>query len=147
LALAVPLSRFTSRVGGGSAFYVRHRPHFMRIPHIIITAALTAVFVVGCSKSPSKPLSHLPPNSKDLGVIEFTEGTPYNFSLGDGKGITGTAKRHPKYMEVSFSVETTNEDGTVTEKSGPKLAILLNQEFVYAIGDTGFRFTPKWKTP
>jgi len=28
LALAVPLSRFTSRVGGGSAFYVRqHRAH------------------------------------------------------------------------------------------------------------------------
>ena len=25
LALAVPLSRFTSRVGGGSAFFVRHR--------------------------------------------------------------------------------------------------------------------------
>ena len=25
LALAVPLSRFTSRVGGGSAFYVRPR--------------------------------------------------------------------------------------------------------------------------
>ena len=24
MALAVPLSRFTSRVGGGSAFYVRH---------------------------------------------------------------------------------------------------------------------------
>src|ERR1039458_8992990 len=25
LALSVPLSRFTSRVGGGSAFFVRHR--------------------------------------------------------------------------------------------------------------------------
>jgi len=25
LALAVPLSRFTSRVGGGSAFFVRHQ--------------------------------------------------------------------------------------------------------------------------
>ena len=27
MALAVPLSRFTPRVGGGSAFYVRHRRH------------------------------------------------------------------------------------------------------------------------
>ena len=27
LALSVPLSRFTSRVGGGSAFFVRHRGH------------------------------------------------------------------------------------------------------------------------
>jgi hypothetical protein len=119
----------------------------MRIPHIIIIAALTALFVVGCSKHPSPPVSHLPPNMKDLGVIEFTEGTPYHFSLGDGKGITGTAKRYPKYMKVSFSVAATNEDGAVTEKSGPTLQIHLNQEFVYAIGDTGFKFTPKWKTP
>jgi hypothetical protein len=29
LALAVPLSRFTSRVGGGSAFYVRPLGYFM----------------------------------------------------------------------------------------------------------------------
>ena len=28
MALAVPLSRFTSRVGGGSAFYVRPRGNF-----------------------------------------------------------------------------------------------------------------------
>jgi hypothetical protein len=27
LALAVPLSRFTSQVGGGSAFFVRHQAH------------------------------------------------------------------------------------------------------------------------
>jgi hypothetical protein len=31
LALAVPLSRFTSRVGGGSAFYVRH--HYTQQKH------------------------------------------------------------------------------------------------------------------
>ena len=30
LALAVPLSRFTSRVGGGSAFYVRPRPNITK---------------------------------------------------------------------------------------------------------------------
>ena len=28
MALAVPLSRFTSRVGGGSAFFVRHQDSF-----------------------------------------------------------------------------------------------------------------------
>src|SRR5208283_4972522 len=28
LALAVPLSRFTSQVGGGSAFFVRHREQY-----------------------------------------------------------------------------------------------------------------------
>ena len=29
MALAVPLSRFTPRVGGGSAFFVRQHSHFM----------------------------------------------------------------------------------------------------------------------
>jgi hypothetical protein len=28
MALSVPLSRFTLRVGGGSAFYVRHQDRF-----------------------------------------------------------------------------------------------------------------------
>jgi hypothetical protein len=32
LALAVPLSRFTSRVGGGSAFFVRHLDHATMTP-------------------------------------------------------------------------------------------------------------------
>ena len=30
MALSVPLSRFASRVGGGSAFFVRHRSHAMK---------------------------------------------------------------------------------------------------------------------
>ena len=39
MALAVPLSRFTSQVGGGSAFYVR--PH-----HTSMTAVLLLPFIV-----------------------------------------------------------------------------------------------------
>src|ERR1039457_5576359 len=34
LARSVPLSRFTSRVGGGSAFYVRHHHTLMKPRHI-----------------------------------------------------------------------------------------------------------------
>ena len=41
MALAVPLSRFTSRVGGGSAFYVRR---LMRIALFISIALATSVF-------------------------------------------------------------------------------------------------------
>jgi len=39
LALSVPLSRFTSRVGGGSAFYVRHRGHVIDFTMIDSDAA------------------------------------------------------------------------------------------------------------
>src|ERR1035437_6057493 len=38
LALAVPLSRFTPRVGGGSAFYVRRHYTLMKNPREISTA-------------------------------------------------------------------------------------------------------------
>jgi hypothetical protein len=45
LALSVPLSRFTSRVGGGSAFYVRphHTPQ-----QIHIMKKRISLFIVGC---------------------------------------------------------------------------------------------------
>ena len=45
MALAVPLSRFTSRVGGGSAFFVRQQVSFMaiRIMAFIFGAVFGAV--------------------------------------------------------------------------------------------------------
>jgi hypothetical protein len=54
LALLVPLSRFTSRVGGGSAFYVRHLRPLDYLPDILcfaffilapIVSALTAALL------------------------------------------------------------------------------------------------------
>jgi hypothetical protein len=64
LARSVPLSRFTSRVGGGSAFYVRHLPHFMRKPQLItLTAAiLAAILITSCSKRHASA----PPNTTDM---------------------------------------------------------------------------------
>ena len=62
MALAVPLSRFTPRVGGGSAFFVRPQvmsSHFLflagsidiKLPdgtgYVILTAAVVALAVVG----------------------------------------------------------------------------------------------------
>ena len=48
MALAVPLSRFTSRVGGGSAFYVRLLDaHFMKTSLVVVLAFI----LVGCKSS------------------------------------------------------------------------------------------------
>jgi len=48
LALSVPLSRFPSRVGGGSAFFVRQTT---RMKHFITILLLSfTVFLAGCSK-------------------------------------------------------------------------------------------------
>ena len=46
MALAVPLSRFTSRVGGGSAFYVRPLKRMTRLFIILLFGLL-----VGCSSN------------------------------------------------------------------------------------------------
>jgi len=43
LARSVPLSRFTSRVGGGSAFYVRHHSHAMKKENLQKYASLKIV--------------------------------------------------------------------------------------------------------
>ena len=51
MALSVPLSQFTSRVGGGSAFYVRR---IMRSIYFAITIAL----LVGCATTPD-PIDRL----------------------------------------------------------------------------------------
>ena len=51
MALAVPLSRFTSRVGGGSAFFVRRHAHSMKTHHILIIGA--SLLAAGCSQPAS----------------------------------------------------------------------------------------------
>lgn len=119
----------------------------MRIQHIITAAALMAAFVIGCSKSPSRPASHLPAGMKALGVIEFTEGTPQHFSLGNGKGCTATAKRLGDDIEVDFVIETTNTDGTVTEFGRPSLSTSPGRQCVISVGDVSIGLTPQWKTP
>jgi hypothetical protein len=47
LALSVPLSRFTSQVGGGSAFYVRPHQTFMKF---ILTLIALTLLLTGCNR-------------------------------------------------------------------------------------------------
>ena len=127
-------------------------PHFMRISHIIIGAALTAAFVIGCKRSSP---SHLPAGSKDLGVIEFTEDTPKQFSLGGGKGCSATAKRiGGDNIKIDFVFERTNADGTVTEFDNFHLSTSPGRQCVIpfdassgSVPTPTITLTPKWKTP
>ena len=52
MALAVPLSRFTSRVGGGSAFFVRRHSRTVKKRYVIIALeiVLFAIFVYASNK-------------------------------------------------------------------------------------------------
>src|SRR5208282_249811 len=46
LALSVPLSRFTSQVGGGSAFFVRPLDTFMKTKIIIVWSVIALLTIV-----------------------------------------------------------------------------------------------------
>ena len=148
MALAVPLSRFTSRVGGGSAFYVRHRQNFMRILHYIATAALLAVLVIGCSKKPSEQTHHpkLPAGTVDLGAVELVPQTPTQFSLGAGKSCILTGKQLQDGVDVKMTLFVTNADGTVEHSSGG-VWTLPGRKTVLIIGSVPVGFAPTLKTP
>jgi len=114
----------------------------MRIPHLI-TAALMAAFILGCSK----PLPRLPANTKDLGVVEFTEGTPQQFSLGDGKGCTITGKHVSDGIEVNFVIVSTNADGSIKLIGTPRLTATPGERHAVGILDVSIEFIPEWKKP
>ena len=50
MALAVPLSRFTPRVGGGSAFFVSQHSHLMRHIAYIVSLGLLVFGMLGCAQ-------------------------------------------------------------------------------------------------
>ena len=89
MARLVPLSRFTSQVGGGSAFYVRHHSHFMKYHTPLITAALFVSLISGCSKHPS---SNRSTTEKLTGAWQADVST--------------------QSVPVSYTEQRLNEDGT-----------------------------------
>ena len=105
-----------------------------------------AAFVIGCSKHPSQSSSHMPPNTKDLGAVELAEGTPQNFSLGDGKSCTLTGKQLPDGIDVKIVVLTTNADGTVMSSQG-EITTSPGRQCTIGIGDTMVGLTPTLKKP
>jgi len=157
LVIAVPLSRFTSRVGGGSAFFVRHRSHFMRIPHfIIIGIAAGAMFVVGCSKSPTQKspevhkLSELPSNmtTKELGVVEFSDQIPKTFSIGSGTNCVITpTDLHGGILQFGISVEVATADGKTNVLSRYTVKQRSGQQYGFGVGNTMVSLTPVLKVP
>ena len=118
----------------------------MRIPHLT-TAALMAVFVIGCSKHPGQPISPLPAHTTDLGVVELTDGAPQQFSLGDGKGCTITGKHVSEGMQVNFVIVATNANGTVKLIGTPRLIAPPGQRTALGISDVSIELIPEWKKP
>jgi len=94
LALAVPLSRFTPRVGGGSAFFVRHHSRFMKTLPIFLLLAL-----LGCSRSEPRP-------DKNLQILQWV---PFGTSLE-------SARRSMEQHQFSCSVVSCDSLEQLTNK-------------------------------
>jgi len=111
-----------------------------------------AALVTGCKRSVP---AHVSAGAKDLGVIEFTEGTPRQFNLGGGKGCSATAQRvDGTNLKIDFIFARTNADGTVTEFDNFHLSTIPGRQCVipYDVSNGAsptptISFTPKWKTP
>jgi hypothetical protein len=97
LALAVPLSRFTSRVGGGSAFFVRHHYTLMKIiPLLTLVFLLTA-----CNKTQSDTAIR----QKLIGTWKI-DSQPITFTFNsDGRWSSIDTAEH-KNIEGSWLVES-----------------------------------------
>ena len=76
MALSVPLSRFTSRVGGGSAFFVRRHTRMKRIVRVLVwlVALAAAILIVLIVAANLKPRSNRIPNWRlNLEQIELVK--------------------------------------------------------------------------
>ncbi len=83
-----------------------------------------------------------------MGVIEFTQGMPLQFSLGGGRGCTPTAKRiDGDNIEVDFAIVSTNANGTVSDFGRPAISTSPGRQRVISVGEVSIGLIPEWKTP
>jgi len=111
LALAVPLSRFTSRVGGGF-FFVRHHYTFMNIMRFL--PAMCFLLLVGCKSD--QPISSvtIPDESHPVVSASPVSTTNYYCMIDKGPGCAIFLKQSD--MDTSFG--PSSEDRLVTVVDG-----------------------------
>jgi hypothetical protein len=98
LALAVPLSRFTPRVGGGSAFFVRLHYAFMkmRTPLIIASIAFSALYMAGCATDREAQTRSIRDDAALLSSTNSLPGSIYEiriYVIQAGDTVTKIARR------------------------------------------------------
>jgi hypothetical protein len=119
LALAVPLSRFKSRVGGGSALVVRRHSRVMKYRISQIFAALLIFLFIGCSKHS--------PVVADLGVVEISDGVPIRHDLGGGKTCviipTVITNGSARFVRMRMVIEQPNSTGAIQKLACPSCQV------------------------
>jgi hypothetical protein len=119
LALSVPLSRFTSRVGAGSAFYVRPLAHIAMKNALMIVLCSAVILVSGCTS----PDSH----SRTMDVASLPGDTPDKV-LSQITGMLSRAGIQCNVTLGAFGSEPARYDIHVSADKQAEAANLLKQD-------------------
>lgn len=105
--------------------------------------------LTGCSKSPSNQATHstvLPPNTKDLGIVELSNHESHQYDLGDGKNCTVTFTTTPdNNLEIDIVIKAKDAHGNVQLIGEPRVTINPGHAVIVSTGDTSIKLMPKLK--
>jgi hypothetical protein len=119
----------------------------MKLNAIIIVAIIG--ILTGCSKSPPNQATHptgLPPNIKDLGVVELSNHESRQYDLGNGKDCTVTFATTPDNdLAIDIVIKAKDTHGNVQLIGEPQVTTSPGRTVIVSTGDTSIKLTPKLK--
>jgi hypothetical protein len=119
----------------------------MKLKAIIIVAIIG--MLTGCSKSPSNRTTHptgLPPNIKDLGVVELSNHESHPYDLGNGKDCIVTFITMPdNNLEIDIVIKVKDAHGNAQLIGEPRVTVSPGHAVVVSTGDTSIKLMPKLK--
>jgi hypothetical protein len=123
----------------------------MKNLHAIVIAISIGLSVTGCSKKPANHATHpasLPPNTKDLGIVELNNNESHQYDLGDGKDCIVTISTTPppeNSLVIDFVIEAKDASGNKQQIGNPKVSVSPGHAVVVTSGDISIKLMPKLK--
>jgi len=143
---SVPLSRFTSRVGGGSAFYVRHLGTFMKNLTLVLSAIVALGFLIAPSRAGDEMDKNLTKQMSDI-LTEWKKLTPGTtrtelLKVFTTEGGLSTAKHrtfvHRRCPYIKVDVDFTLSDpkqSAVDERPTDTVSRISKPYLEWSVGD------------
>ena len=115
----------------------------------VLAVALLTTLTSGCSKSPrqeASDASNASAPTKDLGVVELSDGTPSRVDLGAGKQCVITPRViSDNAVQLEMVVEAKDAAGNPKRVGSSRVSAMAGQSFSISVGDTTIAMTPKIK--
>ena len=101
-----------------------------------------AAFVIGCSKTPSQPISTSFAAVQDFGVVSLSDATPRCLAIGPNKSCTLTGAAGPNGMtKIVMALQETNADKTVRIHDPETYFVKPGRQVKISSGGVSIRFT------